>query len=1571
MKKLFTLICAVLLLGTKLFAQLTGGTTYPINGVSSAPTSFATIQEAATYLLSTGVSGTGNVILELGGSYSPAAEPATGINFDTIMGATATRRVILRPATGFSTTVSGTIAGGAMLSLRGTQFLTIEGRKGGTGAMGLTITNLSTASTDSTSAIKFTNGVSNVILSNCIVKGSGKSVSVGGVILIGKGSATAGNQVNIESCSIDGMGAAHNGITLNGNTASTTLENTGDTIRNCNIYDFFDNSGTSGTAAIRIQQGVAGVTITGNSIYQTAARAFTAQFLTYGILVGAGTYYTTDFVTITNNYIGGSGPIASGTMSLTAASVVAGFSAIFMNYANGIVTGNTIKNINVSGNSSAGTFTNPAIFASAFFNATCTITANTIDSFSISNAAGPVTASGIHIATQLDTTFVKNISPLFTVLGNSIKNITATSSSGANAQVYGIRIVPTSTTGQGGSLYYNNTNVTISQNTIDGMRSPGTSASSYSFGIWGSATNGGTSTHFIRLVPTITNNIIKNIISSGSITTTGYPAAGGVVILNAHTSNATYTDTLKIRSNTIQDIYGLNTGDLNTAVGAIFTNLGRPDISGNKIFNIYSRGNASANNPYVYGINIFNIASPGSANNNFISLGDTATLNQSAFGIMQSTSVTAALSTSYNTILISGGASSKNSACIGRSDATFVGNTTLITVKNNLLINRRSGAGINVALAMPGTGFFTSDNNTMITAVTTAAAYYNTSVYNFSAWKSNAGTDAYSYYAQVAATTNLSADPATLLVSDLFSGANYSSQANLLVNNLNAASWLVYGKGQALPLLNSDLAGNVRGTISGIPTCIGAHEFTTTITAPANVITGNIAVADSSIIKFAGRDIMKVYWLSGTMPSSISSRYFSGKIHPNYTSGNKGASYYTLVATGGSGYKYKVQLSYGPHEIGNITNGVGNTRITQYITNWSLAKEGQASTSTTPQSVITDSLTQILSSTLAYMLTDNILPLADLVAISNNTISGASIICSGTTPTGLTGTLPSGGNNTYTYTWLYSTSSATTGFAAASGTNNTQNYSPGALTVSTWYRRYVVSGTVSDTSNAIKIDINLNSTWNGSISTDWYDSDNWSNSIIPCNNSNVTIPALSFNYPVISTPVTVNKLNINSGANLTLLGTNAQLNLLDSFINNGLFTSNAGTKIVFSGSMQQTVPVGNYTKLQINNAAGVVLGGAVTLSDSLLLTSGIVTLGANNLTLGASAYAGSGNVTSYIKTNGTGSVIVNGVGSTGKTGNVIIPVGNTTFNPVVLFNTGITDNFTVRLYDSVTTNYTGSSSIGTKLTSNALNRTWIINEGTAGGSNATLTLQWNTADELPGFNRAACYVARYNGTVWTSSTATAATGSNPYTKTRSGITSFSPFSVGSGGTLPVELLSFKGQESSNIVLLTWATASEINNDHFVVERSIDNVNFTAIGSVKGAGNSSRLSTYNFIDAEAPALAAQSAFYYRLKQVDMDGTFTYSAIVVVNLSKGNHTIETIAPNPFDNTLKVTFKSNETVSNVQVKITDINGRIVSEKTISSPVGMQFINLDNLANLATGMYHVVVVANGETNIYKVVKN
>lgn len=95
--------------------------------------------------------------------------------------------------------------------------------------------------------------------------------------------------------------------------------------------------------------------------------------------------------------------------------------------------------------------------------------------------------------------------------------------------------------------------------------------------------------------------------------------------------------------------------------------------------------------------------------------------------------------------------------------------------------------------------------------------------------------------------------------------------------------------------------------------------------------------------------------------------------------------------------------------------------------------------------------------------------------LANNSAAANQTICSGQTPAILTGSAPTGGNGTYTYLWESSTTSGVAGFAAASGTNNTQNYSPGALTQTTWYRRTVTSGACtgsnSSTTAAIQITV--------------------------------------------------------------------------------------------------------------------------------------------------------------------------------------------------------------------------------------------------------------------------------------------------------------------------------------------------------------------------------------------------------------------------------------------------------------------------------------------------------------------
>jgi hypothetical protein len=110
--------------------------------------------------------------------------------------------------------------------------------------------------------------------------------------------------------------------------------------------------------------------------------------------------------------------------------------------------------------------------------------------------------------------------------------------------------------------------------------------------------------------------------------------------------------------------------------------------------------------------------------------------------------------------------------------------------------------------------------------------------------------------------------------------------------------------------------------------------------------------------------------------------------------------------------------------------------------------------------------------------------------------------------------------------------------------------------------------------------------------------------------------------------------------------------------------------------------------------------------------------------------------------------------------------------------------------------------------------------------------------------------------------------------------------------LPIELVSFGATCEDDGVLLAWSTATELNNDHFTIERSSDVEHWEEVGIVPGAGNSSSLLHYSLVDeAPLPGIA-----YYRLKQTDMDGTFAHSDMVPAQCAKGNTINALLYPNP---------------------------------------------------------------------------
>lgn len=94
--------------------------------------------------------------------------------------------------------------------------------------------------------------------------------------------------------------------------------------------------------------------------------------------------------------------------------------------------------------------------------------------------------------------------------------------------------------------------------------------------------------------------------------------------------------------------------------------------------------------------------------------------------------------------------------------------------------------------------------------------------------------------------------------------------------------------------------------------------------------------------------------------------------------------------------------------------------------------------------------------------------------------------------------------------------------------------------------------------------------------------------------------------------------------------------------------------------------------------------------------------------------------------------------------------------------------------------------------------------------------------------------------------------------------------------LPIELVSFTGRVDDGTVVLKWTTAAEINNDFFTIEKSDDGINFESVGFVDGSGNSNSLISYEYVDENPFKLT-----YYRLKQTDFDGAYTFSSIIKVS------------------------------------------------------------------------------------------
>jgi len=187
----------------------------------------------------------------------------------------------------------------------------------------------------------------------------------------------------------------------------------------------------------------------------------------------------------------------------------------------------------------------------------------------------------------------------------------------------------------------------------------------------------------------------------------------------------------------------------------------------------------------------------------------------------------------------------------------------------------------------------------------------------------------------------------------------------------------------------------------------------------------------------------------------------------------------------------------------------------------------------------------------------------------------------------------------------------------------------------------------------------------------------------------------------------------------------------------------------------------------------------------------------------------------------------------------------------------------------------------------------------------------------------------------------------------------SPFSAQVSVALPIELLSFTAKSINNQYVLTeWKTASEINTDHFTIERSQDAMNYEIVGTVPAAGNSYTPLTYSLSD-EDPYLGTS---YYRLKQVDIDGNYEYFGPVAVKLKTDWYGMKlvNIYPNPANDKLTYEVESWQDMK-IEIKILDLLGREIMTIKKSVKKGLNIFDID-VSHLSKALYLFTLTTPGD---------
>jgi hypothetical protein len=409
-------------------------------------------------------------------------------------------------------------------------------------------------------------------------------------------------------------------------------------------------------------------------------------------------------------------------------------------------------------------------------------------------------------------------------------------------------------------------------------------------------------------------------------------------------------------------------------------------------------------------------------------------------------------------------------------------------------------------------------------------------------------------------------------------------------------------------------------------------------------------------------------------------------------------------------------------------------------------------------------------------------------------------------------------------------------------------------------------------------------------------------------NGNMNIGSNTFNHLIIDgtsgTKTLTGAIDVNGNLTLTSNGggvldvsaSNYAVTLAGNWTNNATFTPRSGT-VTFDGSSAQslggTTSTSFYNLTNSNGSTGLSLGQNCAVTNVLNLNTGLLKTVSYTLAIGSTSANGSitgGGSTNYI-------VACDNAGTIGYLKHFVnsnaaysYPIGDASSYTPLTFT--LTAN--VSLSNAFLTIYTKDVKVPT-LNSNLtayLDRYWDVTE--SGFTTPTYTISYTYVDgDLVGSETGMLPIKK-SGSNWYKPTGSSFTdgtfegtgsfnaGTNTLTWT--GLTTFSGFGGVPNGAvaLPVMLISFQGQKLGRNNKLSWGTESELNNDYFTIEKSINGSDFTVVGMENGAGTSTQFLQYEMMDNNVEKVIN----YYRLLQTDFDGKYTVSDLISIDNREGD-------------------------------------------------------------------------------------